>query len=247
MADIWFLPDNSAGTDADWHDWALAYDGNPATYAWSDKDYFGFTYSARTGWFYVNAAELVVCTKLYFDMKCQTSSGVPPYLELYLINPDDSWTLIYWARWNVSPVEFSFSERTIKGAVGRIRAVVFEPPYRWLSGTVHETKFWGEPVSGWGTIPTHCLDQHDDPVAGAEIDLLNSGSVIVDTQTSGVDGIATFENLPADTYTVDVTSVPNGYELDSTSEAIAVELGQTVDAYNYFDRIGAPRTYFFLA
>ncbi len=57
----------------------------------------------------------------------------------------------------------------------------------------------------------HKTDRYGTPLAGAEFSLYDSDNHLIDTKTTGADGIAAFENLPYGAYTVVETKAPAGY------------------------------------
>lgn len=68
------------------------------------------------------------------------------------------------------------------------------------------------------------------PLAGVTFELVSNGTTIA-TATTGADGVATFSDIPAGTYTLRETSAPEGYVLSvPTEQTVTVTSGQTSEA-----------------
>lgn len=64
-------------------------------------------------------------------------------------------------------------------------------------------------------------------LAGATFDLI-SGSTVIQSMTTGADGVVTFTNVPPGTYTIRERSAPEGYTLGSVNvQTVTVSNGQT--------------------
>lgn len=65
-------------------------------------------------------------------------------------------------------------------------------------------------------------NEKGEVLPGAEFTLY-SGSTVIQTATTGENGIATFSNVPFGNYTVKETKAPDGYLLNPTEKAVAVD------------------------
>ncbi len=75
----------------------------------------------------------------------------------------------------------------------------------------------------------------DLPLAGATFDLLQDG-VIIQSKTTGADGIVVFYDLLPGTYSVQESKAPDGYVLNTASvEQISVEVGEIAEV-EFFNR-----------
>ncbi len=67
-------------------------------------------------------------------------------------------------------------------------------------------------------------------LSGATFELMNASGAVVATQTTGADGTARFDNLPAGGYTVREVGAPTGYKIAvNPSQAVTVAPGATSD------------------
>lgn len=65
-------------------------------------------------------------------------------------------------------------------------------------------------------------------LSGAVFELLNSAGAVLQSQTTGVDGSATFSNVQAGTYTVREKNAPQGYQVSmQSSQTVTVTAGAT--------------------
>ena len=63
---------------------------------------------------------------------------------------------------------------------------------------------------------------------GAVFELLNSAGAVLQSQTTGADGSATFSNVQAGTYTVREKNAPQGYQVSvQSSQTVTVTAGAT--------------------
>ena len=60
-------------------------------------------------------------------------------------------------------------------------------------------------------VIVHKTDMYSAPLAGAEFSLYDAGNNLIDTKTTGADGIVVFEGLPYGTYSIVETKAPDGY------------------------------------
>ena len=75
-------------------------------------------------------------------------------------------------------------------------------------------------------------------LAGATFELTNASSTVVATQTTGADGTARFDNLPAGDYTVREVGAPTGYKIAvNPSQTVTVAPGVTSDVRFENDRV----------
>ena len=75
-------------------------------------------------------------------------------------------------------------------------------------------------------------------LSGATFELMNASGAVVATQTTGADGTARFDNLPAGGYTVREVGAPTGYKIaDNPSQAVTVAPGATSDVRFENDRV----------
>ena len=67
-------------------------------------------------------------------------------------------------------------------------------------------------------------------LSGATFELMNGAGTVLATQTTGADGTARFDNLPAGGYTVREVGAPTGYKIAvNPSQAVTVAAGATSD------------------
>ena len=67
-------------------------------------------------------------------------------------------------------------------------------------------------------------------LSGATFELMNGAGTVLATQTTGADGTACFDNLPAGGYTVREVGAPTGYKIAvNPSQAVTVAAGATSD------------------
>ena len=75
-------------------------------------------------------------------------------------------------------------------------------------------------------------------LSGATFELMNGAGTVFATQTTGADGTARFDNLPAGGYTVREVSAPTGYKIAvNPSQAVTVAAGATSDVRFENDRV----------
>ena len=75
-------------------------------------------------------------------------------------------------------------------------------------------------------------------LSGATFELMNGAGTVLATQTTGADGTARFDNLPAGGYTVREVSAPTGYKIAvNPSQTVTVAAGATSDVRFANDRI----------
>lgn len=74
-------------------------------------------------------------------------------------------------------------------------------------------------------------------LSGATFELMNGAGTVLATQTTGADGTARFDNLPAGSYTVREVGAPTGYKIAvNPSQAVTVAAGATSDVRFENDR-----------
>ena len=75
-------------------------------------------------------------------------------------------------------------------------------------------------------------------LSGATFELMNASGAVVATQTTGADGTAQFDNLPAGSYTVREVGAPTGYKVAiNPSQTVTVAAGATSDIRFENDRV----------
>ena len=75
-------------------------------------------------------------------------------------------------------------------------------------------------------------------LSGATFELMNGAGTVLATQTTGADGTARFDNLPAGGYTVREVGAPTGYKIAvNPSQAVTVAPGVTSDVRFENDRV----------
>ena len=75
-------------------------------------------------------------------------------------------------------------------------------------------------------------------LSGATFELMNASGAVVATQTTGADGTAQFDNLPAGSYIVREVGAPTGYKVAvNPSQTVTVAAGATSDVRFANDRI----------
>ncbi len=75
-------------------------------------------------------------------------------------------------------------------------------------------------------------------LSGATFELMNGAGTVLATQTTGADGTARFDNLPAGGYTVREVGAPTGYKIAvNPSQAVTVAAGVTSDVRFENDRV----------
>ena len=75
-------------------------------------------------------------------------------------------------------------------------------------------------------------------LSGTTFELTNASGAVVATQTTGSDGTARFDNLPAGSYTVREIGAPTGYKIAvNPSQAVTVAAGVTSDVRFENDRV----------
>lgn len=75
-------------------------------------------------------------------------------------------------------------------------------------------------------------------LSGATFELMDASGAVVATQTTGADGTAQFDNLPAGSYTVREVGAPTGYKVAvNPSQTVTVAAGATSDVRFANDRI----------
>ena len=75
-------------------------------------------------------------------------------------------------------------------------------------------------------------------LSGATFELMNGAGTVLATQTTGADGTARFDNLPAGSYTVREVGAPTGYKIAvNPSQAVTVAAGATSDVRFENDRV----------
>ena len=75
-------------------------------------------------------------------------------------------------------------------------------------------------------------------LSGATFELMNGAGTVLATQTTGADGTARFDNLPAGGYTVREVGAPTGYKIAvNPSQAVTVAAGATSDIRFENDRV----------
>ena len=75
-------------------------------------------------------------------------------------------------------------------------------------------------------------------LSGATFELMNGAGTVLATQTTGADGTARFDNLPAGGYTVREVGAPTGYKIAvNPSQTVTVTAGATSDVRFENDRV----------
>ncbi len=75
-------------------------------------------------------------------------------------------------------------------------------------------------------------------LSGATFELMNGAGTVLATQTTGADGTARFDNLPAGSYIVREVGAPTGYKIAvNPSQAVTVAAGATSDVRFENDRV----------
>ena len=75
-------------------------------------------------------------------------------------------------------------------------------------------------------------------LSGATFELMNGAGTVLATQTTGADGTARFDNLPAGGYTVREVGAPTGYKIAvNPSQTVTVAAGATSDVRFENDRV----------
>ena len=75
-------------------------------------------------------------------------------------------------------------------------------------------------------------------LSGATFELMDASGAVVATQTTGADGTAQFDNLPAGSYTVREVGAPTGYKIAvNPSQTVTVAAGATSDIRFENDRV----------
>jgi len=75
-------------------------------------------------------------------------------------------------------------------------------------------------------------------LSGATFELMNGAGTVLATQTTGADGMARFDNLPAGSYIVREVGAPTGYKIAvNPSQAVTVAAGATSDVRFENDRV----------
>ncbi len=75
-------------------------------------------------------------------------------------------------------------------------------------------------------------------LSGATFELMNGAGTVLATQTTGADGTAQFDNLPAGSYTVREVGAPTGYKVAvNPSQTVTVAAGATSDIRFENDRV----------
>ncbi len=75
-------------------------------------------------------------------------------------------------------------------------------------------------------------------LSGATFELMNGAGTVLATQTTGADGTARFDNLPAGSYTVREVGAPTGYKIAvNPSQTVTVAAGATSDVRFENDRV----------
>lgn len=75
-------------------------------------------------------------------------------------------------------------------------------------------------------------------LSGATFELMNGAGTVLATQTTGADGTARFDNLPAGGYTVREVGAPTGYKIAvNPSQAVTVAAGATSEVRFENDRV----------
>lgn len=75
-------------------------------------------------------------------------------------------------------------------------------------------------------------------LSGATFELMNGAGTVLATQTTGTDGTARFDNLPAGSYTVREVGAPTGYKIAvNPSQTVTVAAGATNDICFENDRV----------
>ena len=75
-------------------------------------------------------------------------------------------------------------------------------------------------------------------LSGTTFELMNGAGTVLATQTTGADGTARFDNLPAGGYTVREVGAPTGYKIAvNPSQAVTVAAGATSDVRFENDRV----------
>ena len=75
-------------------------------------------------------------------------------------------------------------------------------------------------------------------LSGAAFELMNGAGTVLATQTTGADGTARFDNLPAGSYTVREVGAPTGYKIAvNPSQTVTVAAGATSDVRFENDRV----------
>ena len=83
-----------------------------------------------------------------------------------------------------------------------------------------------EKITYNGEIELVKVDQDDQPVSGAEFNLVNSQGTVLATRKTGSDGKINFYNVPAGDYTLVEVSAPEGYTIKNKSTNVTVKSAQ---------------------
>ena len=88
-----------------------------------------------------------------------------------------------------------------------------------------------------GEIELVKVDQDNQPVAGAEFNLVDSNGTVLITRKTGSDGKINFINVPAGNYTLVEVSAPEGYTIKNKSTNVTVKANEKTPVKVVNDRI----------
>lgn len=91
---------------------------------------------------------------------------------------------------------------------------------------------WDLDLDSKGSIEIEKVDSSDENIklSGAVFEVKDSEGTVVDTITTGENGVGTSKELPYGNYTVEEVSAPSGYKLSEESKNIAINSnGQTIE------------------
>ena len=88
-----------------------------------------------------------------------------------------------------------------------------------------------------GEIELVKVDQDNQPVAGAEFNLVDSNGTVLVTRKTGSDGKINFINVPAGNYTLVEVSAPEGYTIKNKSTNVTVKANEKTPVKVVNDRI----------
>ena len=94
-----------------------------------------------------------------------------------------------------------------------------------------------EKVNYNGEIELVKVDQDNQPVGGAEFNLVNSNGEVLATRKTGSDGKINFYNVPAGNYTLVEVSAPEGYTIKNKTTNLTVKANEKTPVKVVNDRI----------
>lgn len=171
-------------------------------------------------------ADLIRISKDYGTVTGHTYGEDGSY---YYLNSGDTITI------SSSASAFSFKAESMSSPdeeAGFVVGVSYEPIQKLLipiQGLPYPLKSVTEPFDiPYGSVSVTKTDAGTGKVlAGATFDLI-SGSTVIQSMTTGVDGVVTFTNVPPGTYTIRERTSPEGYTLGSVNvQTVNVSNGQT--------------------